>query len=150
MNKADFIKNHLNKVFEYMSINPTAEVKEDAENVSVVITGKDLNFLIGYRGESIDALQSLLSQMLYKETGTWSHISIDINDYRKQKTDRIEEITKSYIDKVRFFGKDVEMPPMSASERRQVHTFISQYDDIQSESTGERMERRVVLKPKEK
>jgi spoIIIJ-associated protein len=49
---------------------------------------------------------------------------------------------------VMFFGKDVEMNPMTPSERRQVHTFIADYDDITSESTGEGQNRRVVLKPK--
>ena len=104
--------------------------------------------MIGYRGESLDALQTLVGLILFKQTGDWSRVLVDINDYRKGKQDKIEQITKSYIDKVRFFGKEVEMSPMSPTERRQVHVFVSAYDDIISESVGEGSSRRVVLKPK--
>ena len=57
-------------------------------------------------------------------------------------------MAKSYIDRVRFFQKDVELPPMDPWERRQIHMFVSEYDDVVSESVGEGHERRVTLKPK--
>jgi len=58
-------------------------------------------------------------------------------------------MARSYIDKVRFFQKEVEMPRMNPWERRQIHIMVAEYDDIISESTGEGDDRRVVLKPKE-
>ena len=150
MNKKETVNNHLWKIFEYMGIKPAINITEvEDSTVEIDIEGQNLNFLIGYRGESLDALQNILGMVLYKECGEWVHVVIDINGYRKQKQEKIEQITKGYIDKVRFFGKEVEMSPMNPFERRQVHTFISQYDDIISESTGEGASRRVVLKPKQ-
>lgn len=148
MNKSEIIKNTLNTIFGHLHIKPQVEIEQKEETLHVYIEGDDLSFLIGYRGESLDALQIILAQIVYKQTGEWSYINVDINDYRKGKVEKIEDITKTFIDKVRFFGKEVEMPPMTSFERRQVHTFISSYDDVMSESTGERSERRVVLKPK--
>jgi len=133
----------------FMGVSPDISISDSEEDtISVAVEGQNLNFLIGYRGESLDALQTILGLITFKETGEWVHVLVDINGYRKQKQEKIEQITKGYIDKVRFFGKDVEMSPMNAYERRQVHTFISEYDDIISESTGEGPARRVVLKPK--
>jgi spoIIIJ-associated protein len=148
MDKTEKVKSYLNEILNFIDIRPKVSISPMDDAIDVSIEGNDLNFLIGYRGESLEGLQHLLSLMLFKETGEWTRVSVDINGYREQKQDRIEQITKTYIDKVRFFGKEVEMNPMSSSERRQVHTFVSTYDDITSESTGEGSNRRVVLKPK--
>jgi spoIIIJ-associated protein len=58
-------------------------------------------------------------------------------------------MARNYIDKVRFFQKEVELPRMNPWERREIHILVSEYDDILSESTGEGTNRRVVLKPKD-
>jgi len=149
MNKIEEVKKSAEKILGFMNVSPKVTVEEGEEDViNLTIEGEDLNFLIGYRGESLDALQTLIGLMIFKKTEAWTRVVVDINGYRKQKMDKIEQITKTYIDKVRFFGKEVEMNPMTPSERRQVHTFIGEYDDITSESTGEGQNRRVVLKPK--
>jgi len=132
-----------------MEIDPVIEVEEKEGIYNVDIQGEDLSFLIGYRGESLNALQTLLGLMLFKELGNWSYIVVDINGYRDKRKDKIEEITRNYIDKARFFGGEVKMPPMSAFERRQVHVYVSDYPDIESESEGEGRDRRVVLKVKQ-
>ncbi|KKS17161.1 MAG: Single-stranded nucleic acid binding R3H domain protein [candidate division WWE3 bacterium GW2011_GWB1_41_6] len=149
MDKKEIIKVNVDRMMGFMGVSPDISISDSEEDtISVAVEGQNLNFLIGYRGESLDALQTILGLITFKETGEWVHVLVDINGYRKQKQEKIEQITKGYIDKVRFFGKDVEMSPMNAYERRQVHTFISEYDDIISESTGEGPARRVVLKPK--
>ena len=149
MDKKEIIKVNVDRMMGFIGVSPDISISDSEEDtISVAVEGQNLNFLIGYRGESLDALQTILGLITFKETGEWVHVLVDINGYRKQKQEKIEQITKGYIDKVRFFGKDVEMSPMNAYERRQVHTFISEYDDIISESTGEGPARRVVLKPK--
>jgi spoIIIJ-associated protein len=150
MNKLEEVKKSAEKILGFMNVSPKVTVEEGEEGViNLTIEGDELNFLIGYRGESLDAMQTLVGLMIYKKTGEWTRVVVDINGYRKQKMDKIEQITKTYIDKVRFFGKEVEMNPMTPSERRQVHTLIGEYDDVVSESTGEGQNRRVVLKPKQ-
>jgi len=138
----------LNKILSYTNVNASLKTEElDNGSLEISIFGDDLNFLIGYRGESLEALQTLLNLMLFKETGSWSFVSVDINNYKRDRYSKIEGIAKNYIDRVRFANKEVELPIMSAFERKHVHLFISGYDDIKSESVGEGSQRRVVLKP---
>lgn len=149
MNKVDIVTETLNNILGFIGISPEVNITEDTDkNIQAVIEGDNLNFLIGYRGESLDAVQHILSLILFRKTGESTHVSVDINGYRTQKTEKIEDITKNFIDRVRFMQKDVEMPPMNPGERRLVHTFVGKYADITSESVGEGPARRVVLKLK--
>lgn len=149
MSKIEIVTDTLNNILGFIGITPVVKIEEDADkNIGVVIEGENLNFLIGYRGESLDAVQHLLSLVLFRKTNEPSHVIVDINGYRTQKVEKIEDITKNFIDRVRFSQKDVEMPIMNPSERRLVHTFVANYTDITSESIGEGAQRRVVLKLK--
>lgn len=145
----DKLKKHLDTIYKHLKIKPETAIEEiENKTYKITVTGNDLSFLIGFRGESLEALQSLLSLMLLRELGEPVSLVLDINGYKDQKAERIENLAKTFIDKVRFFEKDVVMPPMNPWERRQVHMLVAEYDDIESESTGEGAARRVVLKPK--
>lgn len=149
MEKQQTIKQLLEEILNFMNANAVVDIEVDAENNhKATIEGENLSFLIGYRGESIDALQTLLNITIFKRFGDDTKVLVDINGYRKQRQDKLEQIARNFIDRVRFLGKEVEMPPMNPFERKTVHTFVSTYDDVVSESTGEGHERRVVLKPK--
>jgi len=146
-NKVDRIKTILNNTLDFLGISPTVSVTASNDCIDVQVSGDDLSFLIGYRGESLSALQTFLMLALNKGSSEWTRVVVDINAYRKQRTEKIENIARNFIDKVRFFNKEIEMPPMNSFERFQVHTFVAEYDDITSDSIGERAERRVVLRP---
>ena len=151
MEKIDKLKSTLDEILSFMSINPAVAIEEaDVNSYTIKIEGENLNFLIGYRGESLESLQNLLNLIMYKQLNDWMRVVVDINGYRTQKQEKIEQIAKGFIDRVRFLAKDVEMPPMSPSERRLVHVFLQEYDDVTSESVGIGQNRRVVLKPKKK
>ncbi|HNS71152.1 MAG TPA: R3H domain-containing nucleic acid-binding protein [bacterium] len=147
----DYLNTVLEDIFNYIGVKPqyTLEIEETG-NYKVDIQGNNLNFLIGYKGESLNALQSILSLIALKKTGQLSIITIDINNYKGKKIEKILEIAKSSIDKVRFFEKEIALPPMNPWERRQIHVLVSDYPDIESESVGEGLARRVILKPKGK
>lgn len=151
MNNEELIDSTLKEIFKHIGIEPKVSVSVPEENVYAIdVQGNNLNFLIGYKGESLNALQSILGLMVLKKIGKSVIISLDINNYKDKKLERLLEITKSFIDKVRFFEKEVPMPPMNPWERRQVHMFVSEYNDVASESTGEGPYRKVVLKPKKR
>jgi spoIIIJ-associated protein len=149
MNKHEVIKKIIEEIMSYMNSRYSLEIADlDETSISADIEGADLSFLIGYRGESLDAMQQMVNLIAFKKLNGWGNVVIDINGYRKQRTEKIIGITKNFIDRVRFMQKDIEMPPMNAFERRQVHTFVAGYDDIISESAGEGINRKVVLKMK--
>lgn len=147
----DILNLKLQEILKFIGASAKVTLTPQEENVfSVDIQGNNLNFLIGYKGESLNALQSLLNLIALKQLGKPTLITVDINDYKSKKVERIIEIAKSFIDKVRFFEKEVMLPPMNPWERRHVHLLVSEYADIESESVGEGPSRRVVLKPKKK
>lgn len=154
MEVKEIIEKNLEKIFSYIGVKPEVSVEEsevgesEEEVFSVTITGDDLNFLIGFRGQSLDALQSLLKLIIFRKTEKQVVLTLDINQYKNRKIEKLQDLAKSFIDKVRFFEKEMELPRMNPWERRQIHVFVAEYDDITSESTGEGEDRRVVLKPK--
>lgn len=150
MDKLSLVKSRLADIFGFMHISPKVTVDEVEDAIRVFIEGDRLSFLIGYRGESLDALQTILALSLSKDLGEWSRVLVDINGYREQRIEKIEDITRGFIDRVRFFSKEVALPPMNSFERYRVHTFVSEYDDITSESIGEKRDRHVILKPVQK
>ncbi|MFZ5424410.1 MAG: protein jag [Patescibacteria group bacterium] len=151
MDRPELIKNKVQELLNLMGISPditvTEEQLDDEFNYSVLIEGKDLNFLIGYHGNSLNALQTLLGLILNNEFEEWYPITVDINGYRSLREEKLQEMVKNYIDRTRFSGDEVHLPTMPAFERRLVHMFVSEYDDIESESRGEGLNRRVILRP---
>ena len=147
MKTKEIIDTHLNKIFDYIGISPEVEIEEIEENnFSVVISGDNLNFLIGFRGQSLEALQNILRLIIFRKTQLQPILTLDINEYRDRKIEKLQDMARNFIDKVRFFQKEVELPRMNPWERRQIHVLVSEYDDIFSESTGEGEDRRIILK----
>jgi spoIIIJ-associated protein len=149
MNKEDLLSTLLEEIFKHLKEDPDILLDtSEKDRFTVDINGDNLNFLIGYRGQSLDALQNVISLALLKEFNEYTPVTVDINGYKRRKIDRIKDDAMREIDKVRFEQKEIELSPMNSWERRQVHMLVSEYDDIVSESTGERRERRIVLKLK--
>lgn len=149
MTNIDLVKNKLDKILDFLNPNVEIKIKDMDGTVKVDITGDDISYLIGYRGESLDALQHILGISVNKDKDEWQPVAVDINNYKLEKLQKLDEMIKGYIDRVRFHQKDYRLPVLSAYERKYVHTFVSTYDDIQSESRGEGRERRIFLMPKQ-
>jgi len=144
------IQKHLNKILEFIDVSPDVDITKDGDAFRVEIDGDNLNFLIGYRGESLDALQYILSHAVFKEKSDWIPITLDINGYRQSKLDKLDEMVKGFIDRVRFHQKEIRLPPLTPYERRHIHMLLTDYVDVSSESRGEGRSRRLFLIPAEK
>jgi len=141
------IKKHLNTILGFIDVSPDIDISKDGDAFRIDIKGDNLNFLIGYRGESLDALQYILSHAVYKEKTNWIPITLDINGYRQSKLDKLEDMVKSFIDRVRFHQKEIRLPPLTPYERRHIHMLLADYVDVESESRGEGRDRRLFLMP---
>ncbi|MCL5410728.1 MAG: hypothetical protein M1324_02635 [Patescibacteria group bacterium] len=111
----------------------------------------DPAILIGRGGEGLESLQHIIRLLLgqiINETG--NILIVDINGYRDKKNFSIEKMAKESALKVISEGIEIELPPMNAFERRIVHTLVSNMADVESGSTGDHRDRRVVIKPKKK
>lgn len=77
----------------------------------------------------------------------WAPVTIDVNNYRKQREELIVELAKAAARKVAATQQEIALPPMNAYERRLIHAELAERPDLKTESTGEGKERAVVIKP---
>lgn len=130
--------------FDFSDVSITLDMDNDSYWCS--ISSDDSKQLIGRNGETIQVINYLIKRILdkkYKENTP--HIIIDVNDYQKQKIERIKTVAYMMAERARFFKSKVELEPMNSFERRIVHEFVSKQNDLLSESTGTGPTRRVVL-----
>jgi len=146
--KKDILEDLVRTTLTCLKVPYDCVIQDADEGVLVSIAGNELNHLIGYRGDTLNALQHFLNSAYYNRAGEYVRVLVDVNGYRDQRKEKLEDMAKNFIDRVRFFNQEVEMPSMNPSERRLIHTFVSNYDDVVSESVGVGRDRRVVLKPK--
>lgn len=128
----------------------SAEVEEGVigDSVAFLIRTHDAALLIGEEGQNLFALNHILKKIIERRTDlAEAQFMIDVNDYRRRRFDELKDQARMSAQRVRYFKKEVVLSPMSAFERRVVHLVLQEYPDIVTESTGQGVERRVVIRP---
>lgn len=132
----------LNKMKIDYQIN---SVEYDAGRVRINITGKDMGLLIGRKGETLNAVQFILSLIVNRDRPEKVHITLDVEDYRKKKEESLEALALRLSDKVKKTRKNVVMRPMTSQERRIVHTALQSDPQVTTYSLGDEPNRKVVI-----
>ena len=122
-------------------------VKKDNQ-VLLEIKGEKVSHLIGYKGKTIESLQSLLNSMLQREDEDFAKVFVEINGYKKQKEEKLKKLANKMANNVIRFRKSIRLEPMSAYERLIIHQELANRKDVETESIGEEPRRRVVIKKK--
>ena len=136
-----FLDKFLNKDLKY-----TAEIKE--YDIYVEITGENLNYLIGYRGENINAMQTILSSIANKTSTSRIRVYLDIAGYREKRIKTLEDLAEKIARTVVRTGKEITLEPMTAYERKIIHTKLQNNSKVKTFSKGEEPYRKVVIKLK--
>ncbi len=143
------IEEFFNKTgFDYRDVSINLNLESGSYWCSV--NSNDPRSLIGREGEAIQAINYLVRRMVevkYKEGAP--RVTLDINNYQKDREDRIKTTAHMMAERARFFKSRIELEPMNAYERRIVHEFVSHHPDLASESVGDGKSRRVVIVFKE-
>ena len=143
-----FAKELTEELLSKLGVKAKIGVSEQDDAIHIGLEGDDLGILIGFHGENLEAVQLILSLMINKklEGEEWLPVNLDVGGWRKERA----EVLKSMINKAELELKgnksSVELPPMSASQRRMVHVLLADYEGITSESTGEEPNRKVIIK----
>jgi spoIIIJ-associated protein len=141
------IKKEIEKFFEKMNFGVEIEMRENEENIVLVdLRTEEPQILIGKDGQTLMDIQHLLKRILRKNLEQ-VFIDFDINEYKKKKREYLKELAQSSADEVALTKKEKTLNPMSSYERRIIHIELSGRNDVETESIGEEMERRVVIKP---
>ncbi len=122
-----------------------AEELGDTAEVSLKV--KNPEKLIGDEGNTMIALQHLVRVFFSRHSARRVRLSLDINNYRRDRRDYLKELAVSTAQKVSQEKRLVVLKPMNAFERRIIHLSLAERNEVKTESLGEATERRVIVKP---
>lgn len=150
----DQLSEILDNLLGMLLLEGSYEIEEADDSFIVSIETKDAGRLIGARGESLDALQLLVNQMVARKIGPASsgagfkRVVIDVENWKKQKENELASMAKSRAEEVLTGKKEIELEPLPAWQRRIVHMTVSGIKGLMSESIGEGRDRHIVIKIK--
>lgn len=124
------------------------EVSIKEQNVEVNITGEDSGFLIGYRGDVLNSLQTILSSIANKNNNSRIKVILDIENYRNKRKETLENLAIKVSKTVSRTGKSITLEPMGAYERKIIHTKLQENKYVTTHSIGEEPNRRIVISRK--
>lgn len=120
-------------------------VKVQDQKLNVFIEGKNLNYLIGYRGEVLNAFQSILSSVVNRGLDNRCRVVVDIEGYRKKREKTLEELAEKIAKTVMKTNKAVTLEPMSAFERKVIHSKLQNHPKVKTYSVGEEPYRKIII-----
>ena len=142
---ADFLEN----LISFFGINVLVEssVDEDEGVILLDVPSTHMNgFLIGQDGENLRAMQNLVNSALRCSGYEEAHVNVDIAGYKRQRNQRLERDVQQRIETVQQSGEDYELQPMNAYDRRIAHRVVGEAKGVESESTGQGKDRKVVIR----
>lgn len=138
----------IKKLFDLLDVKAGISLRDEGETLFVDLETEESGILIGYHGETLEALQTILSLILAKESGEFKRVSIEVGDYKKKREEWLEKLAFDTKEKVLFGKKEIYLTDLKAWERRVVHMLLQEDDEVVTESTGEGKDRVLVVRPK--
>lgn len=143
------IKTLTEEMLTKLLIEHDVQVSEQDGAVLVQVETSEPGILIGYHGRSLESLQMMLGQIVYKKLGNWIRITVSVGDYRERREAQLKEMAISAAERVLQNNEPVYLAELTPSERRIVHMALQEHEGVISESEGEGRNRRLVVKPKQ-
>ena len=133
----DFVKN--------LPENTKYEVDKDETGLKVSIKNENLGYLIGYRGETLYALQNIMATIAGKGIEQRVRVILDIEGYKAKREKTLEELAEKVAKTVIRTKKPVKLEPMQAYERKIIHSKLQKNDRVETTSVGEEPNRRIIV-----
>ena len=129
----------------------TATVTADVDETGayrVHIETEETGLLIGYHGQTLESFQMMLGMLVSKAVGSWQKVYVNIGDYREKREEALMHMAQRAAERALSMQRPVEISHLSASERRVIHLTLSGDERVETESIGEGLDRRLLVKPK--
>ena len=147
-NAAELAVAFLEDVLKKMGVAEVAvSVKEEDNHCMISLEGEDLGFIIGRRGDTLDALQYLTSLVANRAEGAYRRISINIGNYREKREKTLSGLARKAAIQAAKGGKTTSLEAMNPYERRIIHTAVQKVEGATSYSVGSDPNRHVVIAP---
>jgi spoIIIJ-associated protein len=147
--KRDYIyegNKFLQDILDCMDVKTEITFKEENNIINVTLTGQNMGILIGYRGETLDSLQYLLSLIINKgHESEYKRVVLDTENYRLKREETLQRLAEKMASRVKRSGKYIKLEPMNPYERRIIHSSLQNDPYINTYSEGDEPYRRVVV-----
>lgn len=145
-NIKEYLIEYLKKFSSTIGISIESEILYNNESFNITLVTSNNSLLIGKEGKNLQALQNIIRQSLKVKTGINIKVNIDISNYKQKKLNNLENEIKKIAKEVVKTKLDVSLDPMNSYERRCIHSLISEYENLTTESVGEGKERHIIIK----
>ena len=143
---ADVAKEYLEKVLAAMGVTEfTCEVKEENNGCVISLDGEHLVFIIGRRGDTLDALQYLTGLVANRVDNAYYRVTLDIGNYREKREQALIALARRLANQTARSGRRHSLEPMNPYERRIIHTAVQEIEGVTSWSVGSEPNRHVVI-----
>ncbi len=146
--KAEVARDMVDGLLKHMGVRAQVTVRPGTEPITLDVSGRDLGALIGWRGETLRALQSVTNVMVGRHLAEGERIIVDVERYRQRREHTVREIAMRAARQVKMTGDAITLDAMQPFERRAIHLALEGDPDVTSGSIGEEPERRVVVGPR--
>lgn len=137
-----FLRNILNS----MKVQAEIRIREENDIIHINLTGPKMGIIIGYRGETLDALQYLTSLVVNKDHNfPYKKVVLDTENYRKKREETLIRVAEKTAYKVKKIRRPYKLEPMNPYERRIIHSALQDNEYVYTFSEGEEPHRRVVI-----
>ena len=139
------VKTFLDEFLKQIGNDTTYKIENDEFGLKVEINGEESGILIGYRGETLYALQTLISSIAGRNCDEKIRVLLDIENYKEKREKTLETLALRLAKTVEKTGKPVKLEPMQAYERKIIHSALQESEKVKTESIGEEPRRRIVI-----
>lgn len=140
---ADFLEG----LFELLKVNATTEVSEEDDKITINLIATSGAALIGHRGETLDALQTLAGAVANIGNEDYKRVVVDCENYRQKREETLKNLANKLADKALRTGRKVILEPMNPFERRVIHSALTDNEHVKTESQGVEPNRYIVIIP---
>ncbi len=145
------MRDFISKLFEKMEINVNmdTEFNHRDNEISVFFSSDDdIGLIIGKRGQTLDAIQYIVSLVVNKNTESYIRIKMDTENYRERRKENLEVLAKNVASKVKKFKKPISLEPMNPYERRIIHSVLQSDNFVSTRSDGDEPFRYITVIPR--
>ena len=147
---AERVRAIVGRVVNALGLHATVDIAETDEEIRATVNGDDLGLLIGKHGSTIDALQHLAFRAAFRGEEIRKQVTVDAAGYRERREGALHRMADRAAAEALRYGRPVELEPMRATERKIVHTYLSERSDVETHSEGDEPDRRLVVSPVER
>jgi spoIIIJ-associated protein len=137
------------EVLKNMRVDASVETRETEDGILFDIQGTNLGVIIGRRGQTLDAIQYLVNVVANRHADKHIRVILDAENYRLRRKETLEQLADRIAKKALQLKRNVRLEPMSAAERKVIHSFLQKRTDVYTYSEGEEPYRYIVVAPKE-